>query len=238
MILNEVSFLIAFGAGFLSFFSPCILPLIPAYIMYITGTNAEDELRSRKFLALSRTLGFILGFTVVFMLIGISAGSIGQASIFKSNKDLIIKISSVVIIIFGLNMLGIFKMRFLNTQKRIKLPKITNWFSAILMGMAFAAGWTPCFGPILGSIVLYAGTQDTAMKGLYLLLVYSIGMAIPFILTSIFINLFDKLLNKADRFMPYITKISGIILILFGVMMFSGYLSKITSLLTKFLPVY
>lgn len=238
MILNEVSFFIAFGAGFLSFFSPCILPLIPAYIMYITGTNAEDELRNRKFIALSRTLGFVLGFTIVFMLMGISAGSIGQASIFKSNKDLIIKVSSVIIIIFGLNMLGIFKMNFLNNEKKFKLPKITNWFSATLMGMAFAAGWTPCFGPILGSIVLYAGTQDTAMKGLYLLLVYSIGLAIPFILTALFINLFDRLLNKANRFIPYISKISGLILILFGMMMFTGYLSRITNILTKFLPVY
>lgn len=238
MILNEVSFFIAFGAGFLSFFSPCILPLIPAYIMYITGTNTEDEINKRKFLALSRTLGFVLGFTIVFMLVGISAGSIGQSSIFKSNKDLIIKISSVVIIIFGLNMLGIFKTSFLNTEKKFRLPKITNWFSATLMGMAFAAGWTPCFGPILGSIVLYAGTQDTAIKGFYLLLVYSIGMAIPFILTSLFINLFDRLINKANRFIPYISKISGIILILFGVIMFSGQLSKITNFLTKFLPVY
>lgn len=230
MELGGVSLSIAFGAGFLSFFTPCILPLIPVYIMYITGTSMENELDKRKLFALKRTIGFVIGFTIIFMIMGTSATFLGK--IFIRNKEVFSKISGVLIVIFGLKMTGIINLKFLNMEKRIKTPKkITNWFSSIIMGMAFAAGWTPCFGPVLASILIYAGGTATVSKGVYLLLVYSIGMAIPFILTALFINVFSKFVNKAERFIKYIPKISGFIMIIFGILVFFNKVTDISRLL-------
>src|SRR5690554_5224359 len=127
----------AFGAGFISFFSPCLLPMIPAYIMYITGVDLEEDLNKRKMKALIRTLFFVLGFTVVFMIMGSSASLIGK--IFSQNRSLFLKVSGIIIVLFGLNMMGILKLGFLSGEKRVKSPKkITNGFSSFLMGMAFA----------------------------------------------------------------------------------------------------
>lgn len=219
MNLENVSLSIAFGAGFLSFFSPCILPLVPVYIMYITGISVEEEINQSKLLAFKRTMGFVLGFTIIFMIMGTSAGFLGK--IFIRNREIFSKISGILIMIFGFNMMGILNLNILKLEKRLKAPKkMTNWFSSILMGMAFAAGWTPCFGPVLASILVYAGSSATVSKGVYLLLVYSIGMAIPFILTSLFINTFNRFIQKAQRFIPYIPKISGFIMIVFGVLVF------------------
>jgi cytochrome c-type biogenesis protein len=228
--LGDVSIPIAFGAGFLSFFSPCILPLIPAYIMYITGVNMEEELEKKRLFALTRTFGFIIGFTIIFMIMGTSASFLGK--IFVKNKESFSKISGIIIILFGLNMMGILKLSFLNFERRAKAPKkVTNWFSSILMGMAFAAGWTPCFGPVLASILMYAGAASTISKGIYLLLVYSIGMAIPFILTALFINGFTRLMNKADKFMKYMPIISGFIMIIFGFLVFFNKVINISRIL-------
>jgi len=219
MNLENVSLSIAFGAGFLSFFSPCILPLVPVYIMYITGISVEEEINQSKLLAFKRTMGFVLGFTIIFMIMGTSAGFLGK--IFIRNREIFSKISGILIMIFGFNMMGILNLNILKLEKRLKAPKkMTNWFSSILMGMAFAAGWTPCFGPVLASILVYAGSSATVSKGVYLLLIYSIGMAIPFILTSLFINTFNRFIQKAERFIPYIPKISGFIMIVFGVLVF------------------
>ncbi|WP_427337746.1 cytochrome c biogenesis CcdA family protein [Caloranaerobacter sp. DY30410] len=215
--MTDVSIPIAFSAGILSFLSPCVLPLIPAYITYITGTAFEEELANRKFLAVSRTLGFVIGFTIIFMIMGISASLVGQ--MFIKYKSIFTRISGILIIFFGLNMMG-FKFGFLNREKRVKIPKITNWFSSILMGMAFAAGWTPCIGSVLATILIYAGTTATLSKGFYLLLSYSIGLAIPFILTALLINQFSKFLIKFEKIIPYIMRISGVIVVSFGVLIF------------------
>ena len=226
----NISVSAAFGAGFLSFFSPCILPLIPAYIMYITGANMEDELEKKRLFALTRTMGFVIGFTIIFMIMGTSASFIGK--LFIRNKDLFSKISGIIIIIFGLSMMGIIKLRFLNINRRIKAPKkITSWFSSILMGMAFAAGWTPCFGPILGAILMYAGGSATISKGMYLLLVYSIGMAIPFILTALFINVFTRFMDKAEKFIKYIPIIGGLLMVIFGTLIFFNKMMSISRFL-------
>ena len=226
----DVSLPIAFGAGFLSFFSPCILPLIPVYIMYMAGVTLEDELEKRRLLALTRTMGFVIGFTIIFIIMGTSASFLGR--LFARNKDIFSKVSGILIIIFGLNMMGIIKLKFLSIEKRVAKPKdISNWFSSILMGMAFAAGWTPCFGPVLASILIYASGTATVSKGVYLLLVYSIGMAIPFILTALFINVFSKFLDKAGRFIEYIPKIGGLIMVIFGLLVFFDKVINISRLL-------
>ncbi len=230
MINADVSLPIAFGAGFLSFFSPCLLPMIPAYIMYITGVDMEDDLSKVRMTALMRTLGFVLGFTAIFMIMGSSASFLGRA--FIQNKEIFFRISGILIILFGLNMMGVLNLKFLGMEKRVKSPKkVTSWFSSILMGMAFAAGWTPCFGPVLASILVFAGTSATVSKGVLLLFIYSVGMAIPFLLTALFINVFIKWLARAEKFLKYMPYISGIILVIFGVLIFFDKMMSISSLL-------
>lgn len=227
--MTDISLIIAFGAGLLSFFSPCVLPLIPAYITYITGTTMEEELKDRRLFALSRTLGFVLGFTIIFMIMGISASFIGK--FFVRYRQVFTRFSGLLIIGFGLNMMGILKLNFLNKERRFKLPKITNWFSSTLMGMAFAAGWTPCIGTVLGTILLYAGTTSTVSTGTYLLLTYSLGLAVPFIITSLLINQFSKILLKSEKVVPYIMKIGGIIIITLGILIFFNKMYLIANLL-------
>lgn len=224
----DVSLPIAFGAGFLSFFSPCILPLIPAYIMYITGTSLETEVKKKRIFALIRTIGFILGFTAIFMMMGLSATFLGR--LFVRNKVLFTRISGLLIIFFGLNMVGILDISFFKNSKNIKAPKITNWFSSFLMGMAFGAGWTPCFGPILGSILVFAGTSDVISGGTFLLCAYSLGMAIPFILTALFIDTFTNFMNKAQNTVFYITKIGGVVLVIFGLLLLLNRFSVVSNL--------
>lgn len=229
MFLQEVSWGVAFIAGFLSFFSPCILPLIPAYIMYLTGSTIEEEINERRFFALTRTLGFVLGFTIIFMIMGISASFIGR--IFVRNRDIFSKIAGILIILFGLNMLGIFKIGGISNLN-VKAPKkIRNWFSSILMGMAFAAGWSPCFGPVLASILVYAGASDTIGQGVLLLFIYSIGMALPFILTSLFINKFIEWMGKYEKYLKYINIVGGILMIMFGILVFLDKLVDISRFL-------
>lgn len=230
MDLGNVSLPIAFGAGFLSFFSPCILPLIPVYIMYMAGVNLESELEERRLIALTRTIGFIIGFTIIFMIMGTSASFLGK--IFIRNREIFSKISGALIVIFGLNMMGIIKFKFLDMEKKMKAPKkVSNWFSSILMGMAFAAGWTPCFGPVLASILIYAGGAATVSKGVYLLFIYSVGMAIPFLLTALFINVFSKFLEKTEKVMVYIPKIGGLIMVVFGILVFFNKVIDISRLM-------
>lgn len=230
MFQTDVSIPIAFMAGFLSFFSPCILPLIPAYIMYITGVSVEEDLKKQRLSALIKTLGFVLGFTIIFIIMGSSASFIGK--VFIRNKEIFTRISGIIIIIFGLNMMGILNLKFINLNKRVKAPKkMGHWFSSILMGMAFAAGWTPCFGPVLASILIYAGGTATVSKGVLLLLVYSIGMGVPFVLTALFINIFIKFMEKAEKMLKYLPVISGLIMVIFGLLILFNKVIDISKLL-------
>ncbi len=229
MFLQEVSWGMAFVAGFLSFFSACILPLIPAYIMYLTGSTIEAEVNERRMFALRRTLGFVLGFTIIFLIMGVSVSFLGK--IFVRNRDIFSKVSGILIIAFGLNMLGVLKFGVLK-KINIKAPKkITNWFSSILMGMAFAAGWSPCFGPVLGAILVYAGGTETLGQEVLLLLIYSIGMAVPFILTALFINKFVELMDKYEKYLKYINIIGGSLMIIFGLLVFFDKVVDISRLL-------
>ncbi|WP_352420317.1 cytochrome c biogenesis protein CcdA [Proteiniborus sp.] len=216
--MTDISMSAVFIAGLLSFFSPCVIPLIPAYITYITGTALEEELENRKVLALTRTLGFVLGFTIIFMIMGISASFLGR--LFRVYKAQFSKISGVLIIGLGLNMMGILNLNLLNKGNKIKLPKITSWFSSVLVGMAFAAGWTPCAGAVLGTILLLAGNTGTVSTGFFLLLFYSLGLAIPFILTALLISKFGKFLSNLEKALPYITKIGGMIVVALGLLIF------------------
>lgn len=228
--MTDVTSFSAFFAGLLSFFSPCLLPMIPAYIMYISGIGDLEDARDNKEIVLQRTLGFIIGFTIIFIIMGLSASFVGK--IFSQNRNLFLKLSGIIIIIFGLNYMGILKFSFLGKDKRLKAPKkVNNMLSSTFMGMAFAGGWSPCFGPVLGSILFMASIDSSVLEGGILLLIYSIGMAIPFVLTALFISKFTILLSRYEKALKIIPLIGGGVLVVFGILIFFDKLVVISSLL-------
>lgn len=221
--MEDVSIFIAFFAGVISFISPCVLPLVPAYVGYITGSTVNKG----RWFVLSRSLGFVLGFSIVFIIMGASASYVGQ--LFAKYRLLFTKISGILIIIFGLHISGLLKINLLYRQFRISEPKkASNWFGSILMGIAFAAGWTPCVGTVLGSILLYAGASQTLSSGIILLIFYSLGLGIPFILTAIFINKFVDFSPKVNKYLPIISKVSGVIMIIFGILLFFNKVQELS----------
>ena len=230
---QELSLLIVFAAGLLSFLSPCVLPLIPGYIAFVSGLsldNMTERGSTDKKLAsamLSSVL-FVLGFSAVFVILGASATWLGR---FLSQRlPLLITIAGVVIIIFGLQQIGIFKFGFMQGTKQIDLPaEKLGPFKAPLLGAAFAFGWTPCVGPILAAILTYAATMDTVGKGVMLLIVYSAGLGIPFLLTTVAMKGFFKLFSTFKNYLGVIQKISGAILVLLGILMITGKLTLIVS---------
>jgi cytochrome c-type biogenesis protein len=208
-------------AGLLSFFSPCILPLIPAYFTFITGLSLDelslDNREIRKKVMLS-TLAYVSGFSFVFILLGASASFLG--SFMAEYTWLIRYLGGAIVIIFGLHLLGVINIKELNFERKIHLnQKPVHLMGTFVIGMAFGAGWSPCIGPLLGSILIVAGSQDTVVKGMVLLGIYSAGLAIPFILISLFINRLLDIMRRATRVISYINKISGILLIVLGILL-------------------
>jgi len=217
----------AFTAGIASFFSPCLLPLIPAYIMYLTGSYDTTDLKAQRKKAIIQTLGFIIGFTAIFMLMGVTASSIGR--LFASHKLLLTRIAGVFIIFFSLNMLGVIKLNFMHRDYRQAfIVKKTTPLYAIGMGMAFAFGWTPCFGPIIGAILAStASMSQNVGEGVKLLSIYSLGMAIPFMLTAIFIDVINRHLIALTAHTERLNKIAGLIMFILGVLMLTNTLGKV-----------
>ncbi len=223
-------------AGILTFISPCILPLIPVYITLVTGLSVE-ELDNRKNLlsVLLSAVCFVLGFTTVFVFLGLSVTIIGQ--FFLNNIDILRIVGGIIIIIFGLHLLGIFKIKILYKQFgwMDKIKRTSNYFTIYLIGCAFAFSWTPCVDPILASILIMAATQGTIAKGTFLLLIYSLGLAIPFILTALFVSKFLTLFNSLKKYYKVIEIVSGTLLILMGILVISGGFNKITINVMKIL---
>ncbi len=223
-------------AGILTFISPCILPLIPVYITLVTGLSIE-ELDNRKNLlsVFLSSICFVLGFTTVFVFLGLSVTIIGQ--FFLNNIDVLRTVGGIIIIIFGLHLLGIFKIKLLYKQFgwMDKIKRTSNYFTIYLIGCAFAFSWTPCVDPILASILIMAATQGTIAKGTFLLLIYSLGLAIPFILTALFVSKFLTLFNSLKKYYKVIEIISGTLLILMGILIISGGFNKITMNVMKVL---
>lgn len=229
-LAQDVSYGVAFIAGLLSFFSPCIIPMIPAYLMYITGSQLDGGNQVTRRHAFLKTLVFVAGFTVIFLIMGTGASFLG--TFFARNRVWIQRISGLIIILFGLNLVGILKFSGLAKVSRFRTHAKENSYSgAFVLGLAFAAGWTPCFGPVLASILLYAGASGTVAKGFMLLLVYSLGMAIPFLVSAVFLTEISAWISKFERGAEKITKIAGFILILFGILVATGYIVKIGGLL-------
>ncbi len=234
---NEVSILIAFSAGILSFLSPCILPLFPSYITYITGRSLEDIKSSGRASDITKltainSLFFILGFSIIFVLMGIALSYFG--SFLGIKRIWLERAGGVLIILFGLDIMGVLKTRFLSRTKGVSLKrKNFGYLGSLLVGMAFAFGWTPCVGPILSSILIYASTLESLPKATTLLLAYSMGLGLPFLIAGLAINQFLFLFAKFKNFMRFAPLVSGIFLIAIGIVLFSGQFSRITGLLTR-----
>ena len=227
MLTQTVSFPAAFVAGLLSFFSPCVLPLIPAYFTFITGFSIEElteeynsEIRKKVFLS---TFLFVLGFSLVFILMGASASYLG--GLMYTYKKLIRVIGGILIIILGIHLTGLIRIPGLDFEKRITLEKKPlHFFGTLIIGMAFGAGWSPCIGPLLGSILIVAGSQETVWQGVILLGIYSAGLAIPFIIISIFINFLLIFIKKASKVLKYVNVVAGVVLIVVGLILVSNKL--------------
>ncbi len=228
---KSISYLVAFGAGFLTFLSPCLLPIIPSFIAYITGISLGDmsdpgKIASAKRSAMVHSLLFILGFSVIFILLGLTATFIGKA-LFRYQKAIQIG-GGLLIILFGFYLMGILKLDFLGKEAKIRVHTgPASYFGSFLVGVTFAAAWTPCAGPILGSILLLAGTKTSITEGAKLLSAYSLGIAVPFFLTALLINTFVAHLNKIKRFISMVNIISGAFLVAVGILIMTNYLNVI-----------
>lgn len=238
--MPDVTLLAAFGAGFLSFISPCVLPLIPGYISYISGMSLEDmraaDAGSRRRLIIA-TLFFILGFSIVFMAMGASASALG--ALLREHLRVVQKIAGAVIVIFGLHLLGVFRIGFLDRDTRVQTSrKPATPLGALVVGTAFAFGWTPCIGPILGGILTIAGSKATVGEGVLLLAVYSAGLGVPFLLTSIAVDKFFLASARVRRHYRTIERVSGVLLIILGVLIFTDRFTILSRYLQPYLPVY
>ena len=223
--------LAAFVAGLISFLSPCVLPLVPGYISLISGA-AVDELKAQDSRLMQRVMlqsvMFILGFSVVFIMLGAISSSVGQ--LLAHYRTVIAKVAGVVIIVFGLHLTGLFRINALYADKRLHGVKggSSPW-GAFVIGFAFAFGWTPCVGPILSVILTFAAEQDTIMKGVFLLAVYSMGLAVPFLLTALGIERFLSFYKRFQKHMHMLEVASGALLIALGILLVMGRLSIISS---------
>ncbi|MBC2581815.1 cytochrome c biogenesis CcdA family protein [Clostridium sp. DJ247] len=229
--MNNVSLILAFSAGLLSFLSPCVLPLVPAYISYLTGNTIENLNRTNtKLNTLYKSIGFTIGFSIIFIAMGASITSIGK--LLTKYQSFFRQIGGILIIIFGIHTMGIFKIKLLFYEKRfLSFHKSTGNLASILMGMAFATGWTPCVGPILSSILIYAASTNTLSKGVLLLIFYSLGLAVPFILTAMAIESFSIHIRKILKYSPIISFISGVIMIFLGIIVFTNKIATLNGYL-------
>ena len=218
-----IELLIAFSAGIISFLSPCVLPLIPGYISYISGSSL-GELLKKKEINLLPIILFTLGFSIVFIFFGATATLIGQLLLQNSNELRIV--AGFIIIIFSLHILKVINIKFLNYEKRVQSEVGNGFFAPILIGMAFGFGWTPCIGPILGSILVLASTSESITKGILLLCSYSLGLAIPFILSGYLIQKFMLVAKNIKQKINLIEKIGGILLLLTGILGLKRLLSN------------
>ena len=228
-----IELIVAFGAGLISFLSPCVLPLIPGYISYISG-NSLNELIEKKSINLFPIILFTVGFSLVFIVFGAASTFLGQV-LLQNSYELRIA-AGLIIIVLSLHIIGIINIKFLNYEKRIHTNSNTRLYSPILIGMAFAFGWTPCIGPILGSILVLASTEESLNKGILLLFSYSLGLAIPFILSGYLIQRFLIFSKNFKKNINLVSKIGGIILLITGVLILTNQLQALGYYLLNIFP--
>ena len=224
--MENVSLLMALGAGLLSFFSPCVLPVIPSYVSYITGiafedlTGRQDRAKIRRITILN-SMFFIAGFSLIFILLGASSSFLG--GMLSEHRDAVRKTGGALIVLMGLYITGILKIGFLSREKRMHIQsKPAGLAGSFLVGTAFAAGWTPCIGPVLGSILLYASTANSVSSGMELLSAYALGMGIPFLAASLAISTVLPYFRKISRYMRVVSVMSGLFLVAVGILLFTG----------------
>jgi cytochrome c-type biogenesis protein len=223
----------AFLAGLASFLSPCVLPLVPSYLSFLTGTTLEDlrgiDTAAERGRVLGHALAFIAGFTVIFVLIGLSASAIGN--VFGAHKETIARIGGVIVIILGLNMMGVFRIPQLMMDKRLHASSVIGkrkqslWLSFVV-GIGFAAGWSPCIGPILSAIILLAA-QERVPQATFLLFVYSLGLAVPFLITALAITQSLNALNRIKRYLPMIEATAGVVLVATGLVLATNSFARV-----------
>lgn len=229
MATDKISFVVVFLEGLASFASPCLLPLLPAYLSYLAGASLE-EIGKNKHLRRSmilQSIGFVLGLSLVFIALGATANVIGR--FMYEHATILRRASGIVIIFFGLHHAEIIKLKFLNYEIRMGLqsrsPKFIN---SVLLGISFSFGWTPCIGPILGSVLMFAGNTDTIWMGMGLLAVYSLGLSLPFMAAALGINVFMNHFNKINKHLRTIKRISGVLLIIMGILVYTNYLYRLS----------
>ncbi|HUI29988.1 MAG TPA: cytochrome c biogenesis protein CcdA [Candidatus Acidoferrales bacterium] len=234
--MENVNILTAFLFGIISFISPCVLPIVPGYLSFISGYSF-DEMVTRSELFKKVTLNsvfFVLGFSVVFVALGASATAIGQLLVQKLN--LFSKIAGAIIIVFGLHMIGLFRIKFLNYEKRFHTAKKIGLLGSFVAGLAFAFGWTPCIGPVLAAILAIAAQQDTIGKGVILLSAYSLGLGVPFLATSLSINAFLRFFRRFSKYIRWVEVTGGILLVLVGILIMTNNLTVLSGYFAKWFP--
>ena len=228
-----IELVIAFGAGLISFLSPCVLPLIPGYISYISGSSF-NELIEKKNINLIPIILFTLGFSIVFIVFGAASTFLGQV-LLKNSYELRIG-AGLIIILLSLHIIGLINIKFLNFEKRVETKMNTNFYSPIIIGMAFAFGWTPCIGPILGSILVLAATEESINKGIFLLTSYSLGLALPFIMSGYLIQRFLIFSKNFKKNINIVSKTGGIILLITGILILTNQLQALGYYLLNIFP--
>jgi cytochrome c-type biogenesis protein len=235
--MNEpaaLGFLVAFAAGLLSFLSPCVLPLVPSYVGFLTGMTLP-EVTGRRRIALTHALLFVSGFSLVFILLGASATALGRA--LNYYQVWLQRIGGALIIVFGLVCLGVFNLRLLSQERRLHLErKPVGYLGSVLVGMAFAAGWTPCIGPVLGAILGLAATSTDVSRGMLLLAVYSAGLALPFLLAAVAVDSFLDWFQRFRRFLPWVMRVSGVMLVFVGILLLTGEFTRLAGWLQGLTP--
>jgi cytochrome c-type biogenesis protein len=238
--LLEIGLLSSFLAGLLGFISPCVLPLVPVYIgmMSEKAIYRDDDIRlsDRLYLFLNSLL-FVLGFTIVFIVLGSTATFLGQ--VLKDYSSIISRIGGGILIIFGLHYMGLFRIRFLNFEKRFRMPDSlkSGYLSSFLFGIIFSFGWIPCVGIILSGILLLASKLDTLLEGILLLGVFSAGLGLPFILASIFISFFSNVLKRLNRHLNIVSIISGVFIVALGIVFVTDSMMRIIGWLARYIPI-
>jgi len=233
-LAGNVGVAIAFGAGLASFLSPCVLPLIPSYITFITGMTLDDVPRARR-LAFIHALLFVFGFSLIFLALGASATLIGRLLV--TYRAWISRVGGLLVLVFGLYLLGIFKVGVFSRERRFHMTdKPLGYLGTVVVGIAFGAGWTPCIGPILGSILTYAATQADVSRGIVLLAAYSLGLAIPFIIAAVAMERFLNAFQAFRRHMVWVNRFSGAVLVVVALLMITNYLTVITNVLQGWTP--
>jgi len=234
---TRITLFLAFSAGVLSFVSPCILPLVPVYLSYLTerAVTLQDANVPRRWVTFLHALGFVLGFSVVFTLLGASVGLVGY--LFYDLQPIIQKVGGLILVVFGLHTIGVLKIPFLYREMRLEANFAGRWgvISSFLVGAVFAAGWTPCVGPILSGILVLAGTSGTVAQGALLLFVYSLGLGIPFLIAGMSLAWSNALLKRLRRYGGVVSVLSGVLLIAMGVLIFTNTLSVLTAYLLHYL---